>query len=98
MNDRSLNEPSTCPEPGPRGACPVGGCGRGKGMCPGIALVIGLIVGTAISALTGLAWLNMPITVILALVLILGVYPTGGRWPTRRRNEIQKWNASASSN
>ena len=31
------------------GSCPVGGCGTGKGMCPGIALVLGIIVGTGVS-------------------------------------------------
>ena len=66
------------------GSCPVGGCGTGKGMCPGIALAIGLVVGTGVSTWLDLDWLATPLTVVVALVFILGFYPGGGRWPLTR--------------
>jgi hypothetical protein len=71
------------PKPPPQ-SCPAGGCGTGKGMCPGIALVIGIIVGTGVASLLTLEWLGTPLTVAVALVLILGFYPGGGRWPLKR--------------
>ena len=65
-------------------SCPVGGCGTSKGMCPGIALVIGILVGTSVATLLKLDWLGTPLTVAVALVFILGFYPGGGRWPLKR--------------
>ena len=53
-------------------------------MCPGIALAIGLVIGTGASSLFDVEWLATPLTVIVALVLILGFYPGGGRWPGAR--------------
>ena len=53
-------------------------------MCPGIALAIGIVVGTGASAVFDVDWLATPLTVVVALVFILGFYPGGGRWPLTR--------------
>lgn len=52
-----------------------GSCG-GPGLCPGIALFIAFIVGSAITVLTGLEWLGWSIGVPLALILFTGAW----RW------------------
>lgn len=53
-------------------------------MCPGIALMIGVIVGSGVSALLAVQWLSTPVTVLVSMVFLLGFYPGGGRWPLRR--------------
>ncbi len=60
--------------------CPIGGCGSSKGMCPGIALIIAFLTSSLVSHLTSIPKLQLPVTVVIALLLILGFYPSGGRW------------------
>ena len=58
-------------------------------MCPGLALMIGVVAGSGISLLPGLDWIDLPITIIVALLLILGFYPTGGNWPFKTKSEVR---------
>jgi len=63
-------------------SCPVGGCGTGNGMCPGLAIGIALLSSMGVKAITGIEWLSTGSGVIIALLLLIGFYPGGGRWPT----------------
>lgn len=64
--------------------CHVGGCERSTGMCPGIALIIAMLTGAGVQALTGQDWLGFALGILVALTLILGFYPGGGLWPWQR--------------
>ena len=57
---------------GGAGKCKDSACG--PGVCPGIAMLMSFIVGSGISYITGIEWLTLPVTIILSLVLISGVY------------------------
>ncbi|MGK0240244.1 MAG: hypothetical protein ACI92G_003729 [Candidatus Pelagisphaera sp.] len=62
-------------EKGTGESCSIGGCG-GKGMCPGNALMIGLLLGTGLSSMTGIQWL-MPVSmIVVGGVLISGIWRT----------------------
>lgn len=61
-------------------SCPVGGCGTTKGMCPGIALGISYLLCAGIIKLSGIDWLGYLVGIAVGILLILGYYPTGGRW------------------
>ena len=63
-----------------KGNCPIGGCGATKGMCPGTGMAIGLIISTIVTSVFSIPQWQMPITFVLAAILIFGFYPTGGRW------------------
>ncbi|MEO0794257.1 MAG: hypothetical protein AAFX93_03790 [Verrucomicrobiota bacterium] len=63
-------------------SCTTGGCG-GKGMCPGVALLIGFVAGVGVSKLLGVEWTTIPVAIVIALPLVFGVYPGGGNWPIR---------------
>jgi hypothetical protein len=56
------------------GSCATrGSCGV-RGMCPGQALLVSLVVGMALTSLTGLAWLTPVVGILLGAVLITGVW------------------------
>ena len=61
-------------------SCPIGGCGATKGMCPGTGMMIGLIISTLITTVFSIPQWQLPITFLIAAILIFGFYPTGGRW------------------
>ena len=61
-------------------SCPIGGCGTTKGMCPGIGLGIALLVSTVLTSVLQVPQWQIPLTIVLAVALIFGFYPTGGRW------------------
>ena len=54
-------------------SCSVVGC-DGAGMCPGVALMIGFLVGSGLTVLTGIQWLMPATTVVLGGVLISGIH------------------------
>lgn len=63
-------------------SCSMGGCGSG-GVCPGMAIGIGMIVSTLLAAVLPYLWLSYGIGILITIFLILGIYPTGKRWPFR---------------
>lgn len=63
--------------------CPIGGCGSTKGMCPGSALMIAFLTSSLVTHLISMPKLQIPLVIIIATLLILGVYPTGGRWVSK---------------
>jgi len=65
-------------------SCTTGGCGNSKGVCPGIALMIGLISSSLISSLSGFPKIQLPLMILISTLLILGIYPTGGRWFSKK--------------
>lgn len=68
-------------------SCSSGGCGNAKGMCSGIALMIGLISSILISSITSIPALQLPVMFIVSTLLVLGVYPSGGRWFKKKHTE-----------
>jgi len=53
-------------------SCSTGGCG-GKGLCPGVALLLAYLAGFGLAELTGSTLLGFLIGVPLFIVLVLGL-------------------------
>lgn len=45
-----------------------------SGMCPGQALLLSLLAGMGLSAVTGIEWLTPVVAIILGFVLITGIW------------------------
>jgi hypothetical protein len=53
-------------------SCSTGGCG-GKGLCPGIALLLAYLAGFGLAELTGSTLLGFLVGLPLFIVLVLGL-------------------------
>lgn len=52
--------------------CSTGGCG-GKGLCPGVALLLAYLAGFGLAEITGSALLGLLVGMPLFIVLVLGL-------------------------
>lgn len=68
-NDEITKGTTSCPTEG----CQSGGCG-GPGLCPGVALLLGYVVGSAVTLLSGLVWLGWVVGLPLTLILVTGAW------------------------
>ena len=67
-------------------SCPTGGCGKGKGMCPSLALGVAWIISSLVSWVIQMPNLQIPMMAFIGIILIMGFYPTGGRWFSKKYN------------
>jgi len=61
-----MNQPNTANR---KATCAAGNC-IAPGLCP---TVIALLFGLGASHLTGIAWLSIPVTVIIYVILVSGI-------------------------